>query len=122
MENGDVTSCRIILYQTCQFIIMQKHILECQIPPLMIIKWSHLILLLPLLFLTHLIMRCLFDRATAQFNGCSRESPLTVIYKCLLIMVSNATFNNISAISWRSVLLVEDTGIPEKNHRPAANH
>jgi hypothetical protein len=79
---------------------MQKHILECQIPPLMIIKWSHLICYYPY-FLTHLIMRCLFDRATAQFNGCSRESPLTVIYKWLLIMVSNATFNNISAISWR---------------------
>jgi hypothetical protein len=29
-------------------------------------------------------------------------------------MVFNATFNNISAISWRSVLLVEETGGPEK--------
>jgi hypothetical protein len=27
-------------------------------------------------------------------------------------MVSNATLNNISAISWRSVLLVEETGVP----------
>ena len=25
-----------------------------------------------------------------------------------------ATFNNISVISWRSVLLVEETGVPEK--------
>jgi len=33
-------------------------------------------------------------------------------------MVFNATFNNISAISWRSVLLVEETGVPEENHRP----
>jgi len=31
-------------------------------------------------------------------------------------MVINATFNNISVISWRSVLLVEETGIPEENH------
>ena len=30
-------------------------------------------------------------------------------------MVFNATFNNISAVSWRSVLLVEETGVPEKN-------
>ena len=30
------------------------------------------------------------------------------------IMVFNATFNNISVISWRSVLLVEETGIPGK--------
>jgi len=36
-------------------------------------------------------------------------------------MVFNATFNNISAISWRSVLLVEEeTEIPGENHRPAA--
>jgi hypothetical protein len=32
------------------------------------------------------------------------------------------TFNNISAISWRSVLLVEKTGVPEENHRPTASH
>jgi hypothetical protein len=30
------------------------------------------------------------------------------------VMVFNATFNNISAISWRSVLLVEKTGGLEK--------
>jgi hypothetical protein len=35
-------------------------------------------------------------------------------------MVFNATFNNISGISWRSVLLVEETGVPGENHRPAA--
>ena len=32
-------------------------------------------------------------------------------------MVFNATFNNISVISWLSVLLVEETGVPEENHR-----
>jgi hypothetical protein len=30
------------------------------------------------------------------------------------VMMFNATFNNISVISWRSVLLVEETGGPEK--------
>ena len=29
-------------------------------------------------------------------------------------MVFNATFNNISVISWRSVLLAEETGVPRK--------
>ena len=29
-------------------------------------------------------------------------------------MVFNVTFNNISVITWRSVLLVEETGVPEK--------
>jgi hypothetical protein len=37
----------------------------------------------------------------------------------VMIMVFNATFNNISVISWRSVLLVEDTG---ENHQPAVSH
>jgi len=36
-------------------------------------------------------------------------------------MVYNVTFNNISAISWRSVLLVEETKVPGENHRPAVN-
>jgi hypothetical protein len=33
-------------------------------------------------------------------------------------MAFNATFNNISDISWWSVLLVEETGIPKEYHRP----
>ena len=37
-------------------------------------------------------------------------------------MVINATFNNISVISWRSVLLVAETGEPGENHRPVASH
>jgi len=32
----------------------------------------------------------------------------------------NATFSNISAISWRLVLVVEETGVPGENHRPWA--
>ena len=34
-------------------------------------------------------------------------------------MVFNATFNNISAISWWSVLLMEESGVSGENHRPA---
>jgi hypothetical protein len=37
-----------------------------------------------------------------------------------VFMVFNATFNNISVILWRSVLLVEETGVPRENHRPVA--
>jgi hypothetical protein len=37
-------------------------------------------------------------------------------------MVFNATFNNISVISWRSVLLVKETEVPGENHRPVASH
>jgi hypothetical protein len=32
------------------------------------------------------------------------------------VMVLNTTFNNISVISWQSVLLVEETGVPGENH------
>jgi hypothetical protein len=34
--------------------------------------------------------------------------------------VFNITFNIISVISWQSVLLVEASGVPGKNHKPAA--
>jgi hypothetical protein len=36
-------------------------------------------------------------------------------------MTFNVTFNIISAISWRAVLLEEETGVPGENHRPAAS-
>ena len=55
-------------------------------------------------------------------------SDIVAIYKCgleLVIvlelgvnMVFNATFNNISVISRRSVFFVEETGVPGENHRP----
>jgi len=37
-------------------------------------------------------------------------------------MVFSATFNNISIISWRSVLLVVETGVLGDNHRSAVCH
>ena len=44
----------------------------------------------------------------------------TQVPYCVRVMLFNATFNYISVISWKSVLLVEETGEPEENHRPAA--
>ena len=37
-------------------------------------------------------------------------------------MVFNATFDNISALSWRLVLFLEEIRVPGENHRPAASH
>jgi hypothetical protein len=37
----------------------------------------------------------------------------------LLLPLFNVSFNNISVISWRSVLLVEGT---RENHQPVASH
>jgi hypothetical protein len=33
-------------------------------------------------------------------------------------VVFNAIFNNISVVSWRSVLLVEEIGVSYENNRP----
>jgi hypothetical protein len=38
------------------------------------------------------------------------------------VNVFNATFNNISAISWWSVLLVEETRVSGENHQPATSN
>jgi hypothetical protein len=37
------------------------------------------------------------------------------------VMVLNATFNSILVVSWRSVLLVEETGVPGVNLRQLTN-
>jgi hypothetical protein len=37
-------------------------------------------------------------------------------------MVFNATFNNISAILWQSLLLMEETGVYRENHRPVTRY
>jgi hypothetical protein len=38
------------------------------------------------------------------------------------LFVFNATFSNISAISWQPVLVVEEAGVPGENHRPWASN
>jgi hypothetical protein len=40
----------------------------------------------------------------------------------VMVMVFNTTFNNLSDISWWSVLLVEETGEPRENHPPVGGH
>jgi hypothetical protein len=47
---------------------------------------------------------------------------LTVINGLVGFKVFNATFKNISVISWQSVLFVEETGVPRDNDRPVASH
>jgi len=38
------------------------------------------------------------------------------------VMLLGATFNNISVISWRSVLLLEENGVPGEYHQPVTSH
>ena len=48
----------------------------------------------------------------------TQETHKNVLY-IVRVVVLNDTFNNISVISWRSVLLLEKTG---ENHIPVASH
>ena len=60
----------------------------------------------------------------------TRRYPLNQVRKtlrtnCVVMirgMVFKATFDNISAISWRSDLLVEETGVHGENHRSVGSH
>jgi len=38
------------------------------------------------------------------------------------MLVFNVTFSNISAISWRPVLVVEEARVPGEKHRPWASN
>ena len=46
---------------------------------------------------------------------------MTLLKVRTIVMVLNATFNNISAIKWRTVLLVEETGVPGEKHPSVAS-
>ena len=55
----------------------------------------------------------------SEKNQLGQLKQMNVHWGWVGFMVFYATFNNISVISWRSVLLVEETG---ENYRPAASH
>ena len=46
----------------------------------------------------------------------------SVILNMGVVVVFKATFNNMSVISWRSFLLVEETGVLEENYQTVASH
>ena len=59
-----------------------------------------------------------------KYVACINKKYLfTFLLDCnrVRLMVFNATFNNISAISWWLVLLVEETGEPRENFRPVTD-
>jgi hypothetical protein len=56
-----------------------------------------------------------------------KDRYIESMYKCLSplkswVQTRSSTFNNISVIFWRSVLLVEETGVPGENDQPVASH
>jgi hypothetical protein len=50
----------------------------------------------------------IFNNYIRMYNIYLRKYLVVMV----VVMVFNATFNNISAIMWWSVLLVEETGVP----------
>jgi hypothetical protein len=51
-----------------------------------------------------------------------KNTKIKIFRKIRKICFEDATFNNISVISWHSVLIVEEIRVPRENHRPAAIH
>jgi hypothetical protein len=62
------------------------------------------------------------EKQNFYFESRQSDHVIEVSMKGFGLMVINATFNNISVLSWRSVLLVEETGVPGEYHRPVASH
>jgi hypothetical protein len=52
----------------------------------------------------------------------ARQDTKKIGIQYRVFIVFNATFNNIPVKSWRSILLMDETGVPAENHRPVASH
>jgi hypothetical protein len=68
-----------------------------------------------------------YNKCLSLHSECLTNQLFTLIKKTLFfscykrrVMVFNSTFNNISVLSWQSILFVEETGVPGKN--PATSH
>jgi multidrug transporter EmrE-like cation transporter len=68
------------------------------------------------------LLNVLTKRLSMGSTYCSHSSFVIFGIGLVWSMVFNVTFNNFSVISWRLVLLVEETGVPGENHRPVASH
>jgi hypothetical protein len=72
-----------------------------------------------IIFTDNVCLLCLFCNVKLYNSSKKGRSLLLVWFR---FMVFNATFNNISVISWQSVLLVEEIRVPEENHQAVASH
>jgi hypothetical protein len=61
---------------------------------------------------------------TKTYNtvGTIQENIIITQILRVKVMMINATFNNISVISWQSVLMVKKTGIPREYNRTTVSH
>ena len=67
-----------------------------------------------------------FTIHVVKTQKCQCSTKITSIFLMLCIRLGvimfNATFNNISAMLWRFVLLVMETVVPAENHQPDASN
>jgi hypothetical protein len=63
-----------------------------------------------------------YTMVTNIHNTALNTNHVLGLFGLVWCIVFNATFNNISVISWRSALLVEETGVPGESHRSVASH
>jgi hypothetical protein len=63
----------------------------------------------------------LFQKYYSYFRILTLKDKQKILFD-LMIIVFKATFSNISAISWRPVLVVEEAVVPGENHRLRANN
>ena len=79
-----------------------------------------------LTFMIYTDQNCYVQHHRISFLYCEKKPNILLITCCytqydwsrivrIRVMVFNATFNNISVISWQSVLLVEETRLPREN-------
>ena len=60
------------------------------------------------------------SKTTAKLSENSQKSVIIILFNGVIsvcfvcLVVFNATFNNISVLSWQSVLLVKETGGPQR--------
>jgi hypothetical protein len=66
------------------------------------------------------LFHCIFVEWPVKIISMRDYIHIYCLFVCLVVF--KATFNNISVISWRSVLLLEETGGPGKNHQHVASH
>jgi hypothetical protein len=75
-----------------------------------------------ILYFTFLFFLFVFVSAAGQYNVIWTGTGLPRFRFGSGTVPAYATFSNISAISWRPFLVVEEAGVPGENHRPWASN
>jgi hypothetical protein len=69
----------------------------------------------------HILIGVPWKHKVSESKGKYRQKEKLIEVGLGRVIVLNTTFNNISVISWQSVLSLEETGVPGENHWPAAS-